>query len=89
MLIKPQTTNFAKIRVMGIGGGGNFFVSQTAILQDGVALSRSAVDPNGFPLGLNLSTQIAKIVARFLNSVHKVLIGSQNKQSLDHFLIQN
>ena len=23
MLIKPQTTNFAKIRVMGIGGGGN------------------------------------------------------------------
>src|SRR3990167_1937123 len=22
MLIKPQTTNFAKIRVMGIGGGG-------------------------------------------------------------------
>ncbi|MBI4098271.1 MAG: cell division protein FtsZ, partial [Candidatus Levybacteria bacterium] len=23
MLIKPQTTNFAKIRVMGVGGGGN------------------------------------------------------------------
>ena len=23
MLIKPQTTNFAKIRVMGLGGGGN------------------------------------------------------------------
>jgi len=22
MLIKPQTTNFAKIRVLGIGGGG-------------------------------------------------------------------
>src|SRR5579872_5615807 len=23
MLIRPQTTNFAKIRVLGIGGGGN------------------------------------------------------------------
>ncbi|OGH08344.1 MAG: cell division protein FtsZ [Candidatus Levybacteria bacterium RBG_13_35_9] len=36
MLIKPQTTNFAKIRVMGIGGGGgnalNSMISQSNIL---------------------------------------------------------
>jgi cell division protein FtsZ len=35
MLIKPQTTNFAKIRVMGIGGGGgnalNSMISQSTI----------------------------------------------------------
>ncbi len=35
MLIKPQTTNFAKIRVMGIGGGGgnalNSMISQSSI----------------------------------------------------------
>ena len=35
MLIKPQTTNFAKIRVMGIGGGGsnalNTMISQNTI----------------------------------------------------------
>lgn len=35
MLIKPQTTNFAKIRVMGIGGGGgnalNSMISQSNI----------------------------------------------------------
>ncbi len=35
MLIKPQTTNFAKIRVMGIGGGGtnalNSMISQSQI----------------------------------------------------------
>ncbi len=35
MLIKPQTTNFAKIRVMGVGGGGsnalNSMISQSAI----------------------------------------------------------
>jgi len=35
MLIKPQTTNFAKIRVMGVGGGGgnalNSMISQSTI----------------------------------------------------------
>src|SRR5260221_2295879 len=35
MLIKPQTTSFAKIRVMGIGGGGtnalNSMISQSQI----------------------------------------------------------
>ncbi|MCL4353769.1 cell division protein FtsZ [Patescibacteria group bacterium] len=35
MLIKPQTTNFAKLRVMGIGGGGgnalNSMISQSTI----------------------------------------------------------
>ncbi len=35
MLIKPQTTNFAKIRVMGVGGGGsnalNSMISQSSI----------------------------------------------------------
>jgi cell division GTPase FtsZ len=35
MLIKPQTTNFAKIRVMGIGGGGtnalNSMITQSNI----------------------------------------------------------
>jgi cell division protein FtsZ len=35
MLIKPQTTNFAKIRVMGVGGGGtnalNSMITQSAI----------------------------------------------------------
>ena len=35
MLIKPQTTNFAKIRVLGVGGGGtnalNSMISQSSI----------------------------------------------------------
>ncbi|MEK7533726.1 MAG: cell division protein FtsZ [Patescibacteria group bacterium] len=31
MLIKPQTTNFAKIRVMGIGGGGNNAVNSMIV----------------------------------------------------------
>ncbi len=31
MLIKPQTTNFAKIRVMGIGGGGNNALSSMIV----------------------------------------------------------
>jgi len=35
MLIKPQTTNFAKIRVMGVGGGGNNAVN-SMILQSEV-----------------------------------------------------
>ena len=47
MLIKPQTTNFAKIRVMGIGGGGtnalNSMISQSTIAGvDFIAVNKDA-----------------------------------------------
>ncbi|MCL4416810.1 MAG: cell division protein FtsZ [Actinobacteria bacterium] len=66
MLIKPQTTNFAKIRVMGVGGGGNnalnSMISQSQIQGvDFVAVNTDAQAlllcqaPNKLQLGENLT----------------------------------
>ena len=66
MLIKPQTTNFAKIRVMGIGGGGtnalNSMISQSQIQGvDFIAVNTDAQAlllcqaPNKLQIGENLT----------------------------------
>jgi len=66
MLIKPQTTNFAKIRVMGIGGGGtnalNSMISQSQISGvDFIAVNTDAQAlllcqaPNKLHIGENLT----------------------------------
>ena len=66
MLIKPQTTNFAKIRVMGIGGGGtnalNSMISQSQISGvDFIAVNTDAQAlllcqaPNKLQIGENLT----------------------------------
>ncbi|MCL4354051.1 cell division protein FtsZ [Patescibacteria group bacterium] len=66
MLIKPQTTNFAKIRVMGVGGAGtnalNSMISQSQIQGvDFVAVNTDAQSlllcqaPNKLQIGENLT----------------------------------
>ena len=66
MLIRPQTTNFAKIRVMGIGGGGtnalNSMISQNQIQGvDFIAVNTDAQSlllcqsPNKVQIGENLT----------------------------------
>ncbi len=80
MLIKPQTTNFAKIRVMGIGGGGtnalNSMISQSSI--QGVDFI--AVNTDAQSLLLNQAAtkvQIGEDLTKGLGSGGDPAMGSQ------------
>lgn len=80
MLIKPQTTNFAKIRVMGIGGGGsnalNSMISQSSI--QGVDFI--AVNTDAQSLLLNQAAtkvQIGEDLTKGLGSGGDPAVGSQ------------
>lgn len=80
MLIKPQTTNFAKIRVMGIGGGGsnalNSMISQSNIL----GVDFIAVNTDAQSLLLNQAAtklQIGENLTKGLGSGGSPEIGKQ------------
>ena len=80
MLIKPQTTNFAKIRVMGVGGGGsnalNSMISQSTI--GGVDFI--AVNTDAQSLLLNQAAtklQIGEGITKGLGSGGNPEIGTQ------------
>ncbi len=80
MLIKPQTTNFAKIRVMGIGGGGtnalNSMISQSSI--QGVDFI--AVNTDAQSLLMNQAAtkvQIGEDLTKGLGSGGSPEVGSQ------------
>jgi cell division protein FtsZ len=80
MLIKPQTTNFAKIRVLGIGGGGgnalNSMISQSSIQ----SVDFIAVNTDAQSLLLNQAAtklQIGEDLTKGLGSGGNPEIGTQ------------
>ncbi len=80
MLIKPQTANFAKIRVMGIGGGGtnalNSMITQSSI----VGVDFIAVNTDAQSLLLNQAAtklQIGEDLTKGLGSGGNAEIGKQ------------
>jgi len=80
MLIKPQTTNFAKIRVMGVGGGGgnalNSMISQSTI----AGVDFIAVNTDAQSLLLNQAAtklQIGENLTKGLGSGGSAEIGTQ------------
>jgi len=80
MLIKPQTTNFAKIRVMGVGGGGsnalNSMISQSTI----AGVDFIAVNTDAQSLLLNQAAtkmQIGEDLTKGLGSGGNPEIGMQ------------
>src|SRR3990172_13126695 len=80
MLIKTQTTNFAKIRVMGVGGGGgnalNSMISQSNIL----GVDFIAVNTDAQSLLLNQAAtklQIGEGLTKGLGSGGNPEIGTQ------------
>lgn len=80
MLIKPQTTNFAKIRVMGIGGGGgnalNSMIAQSTI----AGVDFIAVNTDAQSLLLNQAAtklQIGEDLTKGLGSGGSPEIGTQ------------
>lgn len=80
MLIKPQTTNFAKIRVMGIGGGGgnvlNSMISQSTM----AGVDFIAVNTDAQSLLLNQAAtkfQIGENITKGLGSGGNAEIGAQ------------
>lgn len=80
MLIKPQTTNFAKIRVMGIGGGGNnalaSMISQSQI--QGVDFIAVNTDAQALLLSLAATKlQIGENLTKGLGSGGDPEIGKQ------------
>ena len=61
MLIKPQTTNFAKIRVMGIGGGGGNALNSMISLSSIQGVDFIAVNTDAQSLLLNQSATKVQI----------------------------
>src|SRR3989344_3588799 len=80
MLIKPQTTNFAKLRVMGVGGGGNnalnSMISQSSI--QGVEFVSVNTDAQALLLCLaSTKLQIGENLTKGLGSGGNPEIGKQ------------
>jgi len=80
MLIKPQTTNFAKIRVMGIGGAGNNALSSMIIQGQIQGVDFIAVNTDAQALLLSQSAtkvQIGENLTKGLGSGGDPEIGKQ------------
>ncbi len=80
MLIKPQTTNFAKIRVMGIGGGGNNALSSMIASNNIQNVDFIAVNTDAQHLLLNPAAtkfQIGEALTKGLGSGGNPEVGKQ------------
>ncbi|HSX40113.1 MAG TPA: cell division protein FtsZ [Candidatus Saccharimonadales bacterium] len=80
MLIKPQTTNFAKIRVLGIGGGGGNALGSMISLSQINGVDFVAVNTDAQALLLNPSStkiQIGENLTKGLGSGGDPEIGKQ------------
>lgn len=80
MLIKPQTTNFAKIRVMGIGGGGSNALNSMITQSNIVGVDFIAVNTDAQSLLLNQAAtkvQIGENLTKGLGSGGNPEVGKQ------------
>jgi cell division protein FtsZ len=80
MLIKPQTTNFAKIRVMGIGGGGTNALNSMITQSNIQGVDFIAVNTDAQSLLLNQAAtklQIGEDLTKGLGSGGNAEIGKQ------------
>jgi len=80
MLIKPQTTNFAKIRVMGIGGGGTNALNSMITQSNIQGVDFIAVNTDAQSLLLNQAAtkmQIGEDLTKGLGSGGSPEIGTQ------------
>lgn len=80
MLIKPQTTNFAKIRVMGIGGGGGNALSSMISQSSIQGVDFIAVNTDAQALLLNMAAtklQIGENLTKGLGSGGSPEVGEQ------------
>lgn len=80
MLIKPQTTNFAKIRVMGIGGGGTNALNSMITQSNISGVDFIAVNTDAQSLLLNQAAtkmQIGEDLTKGLGSGGSPEIGTQ------------
>lgn len=80
MLIKPQTTNFAKIRVMGIGGGGSNALNSMIASSNIQGVDFIAVNTDAQSLLLNQAAtkmQIGENLTKGLGSGGNPEIGKQ------------
>jgi len=80
MLIKPQTTNFAKIRVMGIGGGGTNALNSMITQSNIQGVDFIAVNTDAQSLLLNQSAtkmQIGEDLTKGLGSGGNPEVGTQ------------
>jgi cell division protein FtsZ len=80
MLIKPQTTNFAKIRVMGIGGGGTNALNSMITQSNISGVDFIAVNTDAQSLLLNQAAtklQIGEDLTKGLGSGGNAEIGKQ------------
>ncbi len=80
MLIKPQTTNFAKIRVMGIGGGGTNALNSMIVQSTITGVDFIAVNTDAQSLLLNQAAtklQIGEDLTKGLGSGGDPEIGKQ------------
>ena len=80
MLIKPQTTNFAKIRVMGVGGGGTNALNSMITQSNIQGVDFIAVNTDAQSLLLNQAAtkmQIGEDLTKGLGSGGNPEIGTQ------------